>query len=193
MKKKRGWIFLGLLLLPALIHADQVGWQELFDQGVKALEAKKIEEAEQFFLQALTEARKEGKYSTKLSSTYMNLGFLYSGRSDYERASKMHYNALAIDEKVLGPEHVETAVSMANLADAYAHLARYKEAEALNFNALNILKKSGQSKSPVAIGILGNLKVMYQKQARQDLVKQIDVLLAEINKTAPSTKGQVPR
>lgn len=186
MKKIVGtFLIFGLLISSA--WAEEKVWKELFDQGVKALEAKQDEAAEQFFGLALAEARKDGKYSLQLSSTYMNLGHIFSRRGSYELAERMHHNALAINQKILGENNPETAVDMANLADAAFHLAKYEEAEKINLAALNVLKQAGQSSSPVSQGILSNLKLVYEKQGKPDMVKQVETLLAAIEKHNPKS------
>ena len=48
-----------------------------------------------------------------------NLAELYTGQGRYAEAEPLYKRALAIDEKALGPEHPEVAISLNNLAGLY--------------------------------------------------------------------------
>ncbi|KAF1947385.1 hypothetical protein EJ02DRAFT_297649, partial [Clathrospora elynae] len=49
----------------------------------------------------------------------------------YEEAESMNRQTLAQSEKVLGPEHPYTLMSMSNLAGVLGRQGKYKEAESM--------------------------------------------------------------
>jgi hypothetical protein len=53
----------------------------------------------------------------------------------------VHRRALDIRERVLGVEHSHTLTSMANLASTYRNQGRWKEAEVLEVDVVEISKR----------------------------------------------------
>ena len=70
-----------------------------------------------------------------------NLGGLYVTTGAYVQAEPLFQRALAIREKVLGPEHPDTAHSLNNLAGLYRTTGAYAQAEPLYQRALAIHEK----------------------------------------------------
>jgi len=66
------------------------------------------------------------------------LALLYGKKEDYPRAERYWRRALAIREKLSGPDDVLTAESLLWLADTLAEMGRYSEAEPLSRRALLI-------------------------------------------------------
>ena len=83
-------------------------------------------------------------------------------------AEPLHYRALAIREKSLGPRHSFTLASMINLARDYSLERRYDDAEALYKRALGIL-----GEMPTGVPVLADLN----RQAEAGL-RQIDKMRA---------------
>ena len=171
MNKVAGFL-VGVILFSSVGKAaadDLDAWDKSFKQGVQALEAGDLQKAEKAFLEALIEARKKGKYSVELSSTYMNLGTIYGREGRHAYAEKMFFNALAIDQRVLGQNHPDVAKSMINLAQNYAAQQKYEDAEKLYMGALMILKQSNMPAGPVAAAAFNNLSILYENQKKYDL------------------------
>ena len=51
-----------------------------------------------------------------MAASLNNLGGLYREQGQYAEAEPLYQRALAIAEKALGPEHLEVAMSLNNLA-----------------------------------------------------------------------------
>jgi len=63
-------------------------------------------------------------------------------KGDLVRAEALFKRALAIDERALGPEHADVAVSLNNLAVLYQNEGRYADAEPIYKRTLAILEKT---------------------------------------------------
>src|SRR5215470_2780458 len=78
-----------------------------------------------------------------------NLAVLLSAKGDYAGAERLYRRALAIREKVLGPEHPDTAESLNGLAAVLYSKGDYTGAEALYRRALAIQEKALGPKDPI--------------------------------------------
>ena len=58
-------------------------------------------------------------------------GRLYQAMGEYAKAEPLYQEALRIRQKVLGPEHPDTATSLNNLASLYRAMGEYAKAEPL--------------------------------------------------------------
>ena len=74
--------------------------------------------------------------------------------------------AIAIREKVLGPNHPELGLSLNNLAEVYRLLARYSEAEPLYKRAIDIAEKALGPQHPTLALMLGNLALIHFQLGR---------------------------
>jgi tetratricopeptide (TPR) repeat protein len=90
---------------------------------------------------------------------------LYQG-GDYRSAEPPLTRALAIREKVLGPEHPDVATSLNNLASLYRAQGRYAEAEPPLTRALAIREKVLGPEHPDVATSLNNLAGLYATQGR---------------------------
>lgn len=68
-----------------------------------------------------------------------NLAWLYYDQDGYAEAEPLFRRALAIWEKVLGPDHPDVARSLKNIAQLYRATNREKEGEELEARAIRIL------------------------------------------------------
>jgi tetratricopeptide (TPR) repeat protein len=92
----------------------------------------------------------------------------YHARGPYGDAHSFYLRAMAIQEKVLGTQHPEVAVTLNNLAVLYDTQGRYSQAETLYLRALAIDEAAlGGEHAVVAID-LNNLGVMYVCQGRYE-------------------------
>jgi CHAT domain-containing protein/tetratricopeptide (TPR) repeat protein len=86
----------------------------------------------------------------------------------YAEAVPLAQEALAIREKALGPDHLDVALSLNNLAGLYDNQGRYAEAEPLYKRSLAIREKAlGPDHLDVATA-LGGLAELYRNQGRYD-------------------------
>lgn len=70
-----------------------------------------------------------------------NLALLYYHEGKYAKAEPLFKQALAIDEKALGPEHPDVAMMAENLAGVLRKLGRESEAKVYEEQAARIRAK----------------------------------------------------
>jgi tetratricopeptide (TPR) repeat protein len=85
----------------------------------------------------------------------------YYAMGRYEEAIPFAQRALTIREKVLGPEHPDTAVSLSNLAGLYQAVGEYAKAESLFERALTIREKA-DPEHPDTARLLNLLAELYR-------------------------------
>ncbi len=76
---------------------------------------------------------------------------------DYAKAEPLFRRALAIQEKALGLEHPDTAISLNNLAELYGTMGDYAKAEPIHRRALAICEKALGPEHPYTARSLENL------------------------------------
>jgi CHAT domain-containing protein len=91
-----------------------------------------------------------------------NLGALYYVQGRYAEAEPLDKRALAIHEKLLGPD----PNNLNNLGTLYRVQGRYAEAEPFLKHALEIREKSQFPENPVTANSLNNLALLYRLQGR---------------------------
>ncbi len=117
------WLLVGLLCLGlcpmVAASAQQTRWDSIMADAVKAYQQADYAQAEKLFLAALKEAEKFGEQDARLATSLNNLAFLYDAQGKYAQAEPLYRRALAIAEKILGPEHPNVATGLNNLAEIY--------------------------------------------------------------------------
>jgi hypothetical protein len=73
------------------------------------------------------------------------LARFYADQSKYEQAEPLHQRALAIRERVLGPEHPDVALLLENYATLLHRMNRTEEAVKLEERAQTIRAKQNKS------------------------------------------------
>jgi len=87
-------------------------------------------------------------------------------KGNFPGAIQLLERALVIREKVLGPEHSDTGISLNDLARLYTATGRYADAEPLYARALAILEKVLGPEHRDTAGILNNLAGLYADTGR---------------------------
>ena len=82
---------------------------------------------------------------------------------EYAKVEPLYREALRIRQKVLGPEHRDTAGSLNNLAALYDDMGEYAEAEPLFQEALRIDQKVLGPEHPNTARSLNNLALLYEE------------------------------
>jgi tetratricopeptide (TPR) repeat protein len=95
-----------------------------------------------------------------------HIALYHSARAAYADAEPLYKRAIAIDEKVLGPEHPDVAPSLNNLALLYRDTGRYPEAEPLYNRVLSIWEKALGPEHPNIATVANNLAELYQATGR---------------------------
>ncbi len=79
--------------------------------------------------------------SGQMTSKYHQVSIAYE-RGDDAEAEQIYKRALAIKEKVLGPDHPDVAMTLNNLVVLYKSQGKYTEAEPLYRRTLSIFEKA---------------------------------------------------
>jgi CHAT domain-containing protein/tetratricopeptide (TPR) repeat protein len=95
-----------------------------------------------------------------------NIAESYRTRSRYAEAEPLFRRALAIREKMLGPDHPDVGAILNNLASLYRQQGRYGAAEPLYRRALAMRAKALGADHPDVGQSLDNLAGLYQDQGR---------------------------
>ena len=95
-----------------------------------------------------------------------NMGYYLHDRAAYAEAEPLFQQALAIREKVLGPDHPGLATALYSLARLYVRQGRYAEAEPLFQQDRAITEKALGPDHPDLAATLSNLGQLYRRQSR---------------------------
>jgi tetratricopeptide (TPR) repeat protein len=86
----------------------------------------------------------------------------------YADAAPLHKRSLAINEKTLGPDHPNVALSLHNLAAFYVNQGRYADGEPLYLRSLAI-KEKALGPDPPDVGACGRISfLLYRLQDSAD-------------------------
>ena len=107
-----------------------------------------------------------GPEDLALADSLVSRGNLYFKQGENSRAEPLLKRALAIREKVLGPEHPGVAWIHNLQGTIYRDQGKYTEAEPLYKRALAILEKTFGSDHPYVAMILDNLGQLYTVQRK---------------------------
>ena len=94
------------------------------------------------------------------------MGVYFYNRAAYAESEPLYQQARTIYEKVLGPDHLDLATTLNNLARLYVAQDRYAEAESLYQQAITIKEKAFGSDHPELAITLDNLGQLYYRQYR---------------------------
>jgi tetratricopeptide (TPR) repeat protein len=173
---------------------QEARWElQEIEQAQKALTIGQTDDAEKNFMQALergTRNAAEAAYQLgQLAHEYMNYegadhyyrqaanlqpdnvlyldaaGFIARETGQYADAEALCQRALALREKVLGPDHLDVAQSLNNLALLYYAQGQYDKAEALYQRKLAILEKTHGPRHPDVVRSLKNFEALQARKA----------------------------
>ena len=113
-------------------------WKLLYEAGRQALQARKLQDAEQSFSDALQLAEDFAAGDPRLAATLNALARIYSLQRRYLAAAALLNRLLEVTERTLGPTHVQVAVVLTNLAEMYTHLGAAREELELRERVLRI-------------------------------------------------------
>ena len=106
--------------------------------------------------------------SPALTETVMNLGWIYMDAGRPDRAEPLLREALAREQRELGPCHADVADAMAILTTALLELGRYGEGEQRMRNALDIDASAYAHPNAHTAWHLNNLAVVLQREGKLD-------------------------
>lgn len=117
-------------------------------------------------LEKLEKSFEDREDSEEKALFYNRKGLVLSALGRSGQAELLFKQALAIREKVLGPEHPDVAKSLTNLGGLYKRQGQYAHAEALYQQALTIAEKTLDPDHPEVAINLANLAELYRLQNR---------------------------
>lgn len=85
------------------------------------------------------------------------LGLVFLNLGEYDRARDFTARSLALRREGLEPSHMDIAVSLQHHGRVLRFLSRYDESERDYLEALDILRRSGRDRTPLAAELLGDL------------------------------------
>jgi tetratricopeptide (TPR) repeat protein/transcriptional regulator with XRE-family HTH domain len=115
---------------------------------------------------------------------YSMTGFYLRVRALYDQAQAHCVQALALYEKLLGPEHPKVANSLNNLALVYVERGRHADAEPLLQRTLAILEKVLPPEDPILAGILHNLAWCYRFQGKLSQAERLSLQSLAVSEKA---------
>ena len=132
-----------------------------------------------------------GKGTSPYAAAIGVLARLYQAQGDFSKAETYVNEALAIDERVLPPDHPNLASDLGALAQLYQVQGRLDEAEPLCKRALDISERTAD---PASIGRdLNNLAWLYQEQGRYAEAEPLITRSLQLIEKSQGTKADYGR
>jgi tetratricopeptide (TPR) repeat protein len=133
--------------------SDEQRWKADHEAGLKAIEQGLYPQAVRSFQVAIGEAEKFGSTSPRLAESITGMAQAYLLQGNFAAADRQFQQALAIYEKVAGPNDPNVANALNSLATVERLRENYAEAAALSRRSLAILEKTYGTEHPnVAVG-----------------------------------------
>jgi CHAT domain-containing protein/Tfp pilus assembly protein PilF len=123
-------------------------------------------EAEKLYKQALDIRTKQSAESPAVVVLINNLGNVYKSQARYDDADAQYKRALAMAEKIGGPDNLQVALVLNNLTKVYEDQGRFDEVEAAGKRALAIREGKLGPNHPEVAASLNNLAHVYARQGR---------------------------
>ncbi|WCD95339.1 tetratricopeptide repeat protein [Streptomyces sp. HUAS 31] len=102
----------------------------------------------------------------QLATVLGQAGFYLSARGEAVQAVALEERALKVTEAALGPDHLDTALRLDNLAGSLGDLGRYIEALSLRERALQVTEAAGGPDHPDTATRLSNLATTFSALGR---------------------------
>ena len=148
-----------------------------------------LEEAQPLVLEALAIRRRyQGPLSPGVSDNLTKLGNIAYMRQDLPAAERYFRGNVAVDEKVLGPEHPDFATTLNNLARVLIEERRFAEAAPLLERAKSIAVRERGEEHAYMTFIFSNLAIARRHMGR---TKDAEALFEQAIATARKNKHRV--
>jgi CHAT domain-containing protein/Tfp pilus assembly protein PilF len=157
-----------------LPNPDQMLIATLLNNLAYVYEAQKEHtKAEPLYLRAIAITEKTKPDSVDLATFLNNLGVMYTG-TDYKKARPVLERALALREKLLGPNHADVGNTINNLAMLSWREGDLQKTEQSLLRALAIAERSHGPTHPQVGDVLNNVAFLYQ--AKGDIAQAVSFL-----------------
>ena len=110
-----------------------------------------------------------------------NLAIVYGELGQPDEMLPLAIQALSIREKIIGPEHPDTADSLSNLADIYRELGQGEKSLPLDLRALAIREKVFGESSPKVAQSLGNMATFFSNKGDNQKAVELQKRALAIN------------
>jgi tetratricopeptide (TPR) repeat protein len=151
---------------PAPPPPKSTTWEADTEAGAKAYEEGRLEDAERRLELARERAASGSGDDLALAASLSNLALVRRAQGDTAGAIELQKEALAIRERVLGPDHLEVAATLNSLAALYAIRDEYAAAEPLLTRVLAIREQSLGAEDRRTAESLNNLALLYAAEGR---------------------------
>src|SRR4030095_4794099 len=109
--------------------------------GVQAYKQGLYAEAEQQLTAALEEAERMGLSERRLIVPLTTLAIVYSAQNQPAKAEPLYQRLLILRETALGPDHLEVAACLHNLAEVYEAQGQDTLADTFSHHAVSIRER----------------------------------------------------
>ena len=174
---------------PAFAQSDAL--KQAWQQMSTLVGAGKYAEAAQWAQKSVDLAQAEfGEENLTYINSLYSLANIESGLN-LAKAEQLLKRTLELRQKVQGPEHIDVARNLNNLALLYEKEGRYTIAETIAKRALAIGEKAQGPDNPGVSGLVTNLALLYDTQGRYDEAETLDKRALTIDETVSSPDQQL--
>ena len=122
------------------------------------------------------------KIISYIDDTYAKFGRLLMEQGYSKEAEILEIKVLEERNKILGVEHPDTILAMANLACTYGELGKYMEAEKLEMQVLEVTKRILGVEHPDTIISMANLACTYGYQGKYTEAEKLEIPVLDAQK-----------
>jgi hypothetical protein len=170
----------------------QDNWIEYRNAAISALSREKYDEAENFWLRSVEEARKQQK-TARIRISLVGLFSLYWQEQKPKRAIDVGNDLLQIYEQILGRESTEVGVMSKTLGQLHQSLAQYKAAASHYKIALHILKQRLSDVDPALTELRKEYTRVLKEIGREEAVRMTRLVRPSVRQDfAPPTTANNP-
>lgn len=157
-----GLILLSLISFTAKIFTNPtLRYYNLSDKAAIALRNGNKLLAEDYYIRALSEAKKTKLENANVANTYESLATLYKDKTLFAEAESLYKQAIDIKTKTLGTENLSTAHSIQGLGMVYLQKCESQKAEAELNRAQSIYEHLSRQNDSHFIGNYIGLSAVY--------------------------------
>jgi len=157
-ERLRGAVYMNLL---------RAGYIQATDLTNEYRKSGKLDDAKAKIRQEIRDAGWHAAEDSRIITILIDsLSFLLIGQGLWDQAEELEVQALETRKRVLGPEHPDTLISMANLASTYRNQGRWDHAEELEIQALETRKRVLGSEHPDTLTSVNNLALILRAQGK---------------------------
>jgi len=173
-ERLRGAVYMNLL---------RAGYIQATDLTNEYRKSGKLDDAKAKIRQEIRDAGWHAAEDSRIVTILIDsLSFLLIGQGLWDQAEELEVQALETRKRVLGLEHPDTLISMANLASTYRNQGRWDQAEELEIQALETRKRVLGLEHPDTLISMTNLASTYRNQGRWDQAEELEIQALETRK-----------